>query len=378
MNLFNVYPLYNITPVKALNCKIIDNNGVEYLDLYGGHGVISIGHTHPEYVEKLRNQLDNIGFYSNAIQNPLQVELAEKLGKLSGLEDYSLFLCSSGAEANENALKLASFHTGKSRVIAFDNSFHGRTSAAVAVTDNKKIVAPINAQQIVTFLPLNNIDLVEAELKKGDVCAVIIEGIQGVGGLDEGTTEFFQALEKVCEANDVVLILDEVQSGYGRSGKFFAHQHHNIKADIISLAKGMGNGFPIGGILISPKFTASYGLLGTTFGGSHLACAAGIAVLEVMESQKLMDNVNEVYDYFLEAIKEIPEVKKVKGKGLMLGVEFNFDVSELRKKLIIEKYIFTGNANNKNLLRILPPLTIKKADIDTFIVALKETLAELK
>lgn len=377
MNLFNVYPLYNITPVKALNCKIIDYNGVEYLDLYGGHGVISIGHTHPEYVEKLRNQLDNIGFYSNAIQNPLQVELAEKLGKLSGLEDYSLFLCSSGAEANENALKLASFHTGKSRVIAFDNSFHGRTSAAVAVTDNNKIVAPINAQQVVTFLPLNNIDLVENELKKGDVCAVIIEGIQGVGGLDEGTTEFFQALEKVCVANDVVLILDEVQSGYGRSGKFFAHQHHNIKADIVSLAKGMGNGFPIGGILISPKFTASYGLLGTTFGGSHLACAAGIAVLEVMESQKLMENVNEVYYYFLEAIKQIPEVKKVKGKGLMLGVEFDFDVSELRKKLIIEKYIFTGNANNKNLLRILPPLTIKKADIDTFIVALKETLAEL-
>ncbi len=378
MNLFNVYPLYNITPIKALNCKIIDNNDVEYLDLYGGHGVISIGHTHPEYVEKLRNQLDNIGFYSNAIQNPLQIELAEKLGKLSGLEDYSLFLCSSGAEANENALKLASFHTGKSRVIAFDNSFHGRTSAAVAVTDNKKIVAPINAQQIVTFLTLNNIDLVEVELKKGDVCAVIIEGIQGVGGLDEGTTEFFQALEKVCEANNVVLILDEVQSGYGRSGKFFAHQHHNIKADIISLAKGMGNGFPIGGILISPKFTASYGLLGTTFGGSHLACAAGIVVLEVMENQKLMDNVNEVYDYFLEAIKEIPEVKKVKGKGLMLGVEFDFDISELRKKLIIEKHIFTGNANNKNLLRILPPLTIKKTDIDTFIVALKETLAELK
>jgi acetylornithine aminotransferase len=351
---------------------------VEYLDLYGGHGVISIGHTQPDYVAKLKNQLDNIGFYSNAIQNPLQVELAEKLGKLSGLENYSLFLCSSGAEANENALKLASFHTGKSRVIAFDNSFHGRTSAAVAVTDNKKIVAPINAQQVVTFLPLNNIELVEAELKKGDVCAVIIEGIQGVGGLDEGTPDFFQALEKVCEANDVILILDEIQSGYGRSGKFFAHQHHGIKADIISLAKGMGNGFPIGGILISPKFKASHGLLGTTFGGSHLACAAGIAVLEVMEKEKLMDNVNDVHAYFLEAIKEIPEVVKVKGKGLMLGAEFAFDVSELRKKLIIEKHIFTGNANNKNLLRILPPMSIKKTDIDTFIVALKEALAELK
>jgi acetylornithine aminotransferase len=340
--------------------------------------VISIGHTHPKYVAKLKNQLDNIGFYSNAIQNPLQVELAEKLGKLSGCEEYSLFLCSSGAEANENALKLASFHTNKSRVISFENAFHGRTSAAVATTDNKKIVAPINAQQVVTFLPLNNIDLVEAELKNGDVACVIIEGIQGVGGLDEGTTEFFQALEKICKKHDVVLILDEVQSGYGRSGKFFAFQHHNINPDIICLAKGMGNGFPIGGIMISPKFKASYGLLGTTFGGSHLACAAGIAVLDAIESQNLMDNVNSVYAYFLEAIKQVPEVIKVKGKGLMLGVEFDFDVSVLRKKMIVEKHIFTGNANNKNLLRILPPLTINKEAIDTFIIALKETLSELK
>lgn len=378
MNLFDVYPLYNITPVKALNCKIIDNKGVEYLDLYGGHGVISIGHTQPDYVAKLKNQLDKIGFYSNAIQNPLQSELAEKLGKLSGLEDYTLFLCSSGAEANENALKLASFHNRKSRVISFENAFHGRTSAAVATTDNKKIVAPINAQQIVTFLPLNQIELVETELKKGDVCSVIIEGIQGVGGLDQGTTEFFKGLEKLCHHYEVVLILDEVQSGYGRSGKFFAFQHHTIIPDIICLAKGMGNGFPIGGILISPKFTASYGLLGTTFGGSHLACAAGIAVLDVIEDQKLMENVNEVSAYFMEVIKQIPEVIQVKGKGLMLGVEFDFDVSELRKKLIIEKHIFTGNSNNKNLLRILPPLTIKKVDIDTFIVALKESLAELK
>jgi acetylornithine/N-succinyldiaminopimelate aminotransferase len=378
MNLFDVYPLYNITPVKALDFTITDKDGVEYLDLYSGHGVISIGHTHPKYVAKLKNQLDNIGFYSNAIQNPLQVELAEKLGKLSGCEEYSLFLCSSGAEANENALKLASFHTNKSRVISFENAFHGRTSAAVATTDNKKIVAPINAQQVVTFLPLNDIDLVEAELKKGDVACVIIEGIQGVGGLDEGTTEFFQALEKTCKKYDVVLILDEVQSGYGRSGKFFAFQHHNINPDIICLAKGMGNGFPIGGILISPKFTASYGLLGTTFGGSHLACTAGIAVLDAIESQNLMDNVNSVYAYFLEAVKQVPEVIKVKGKGLMLGVEFDFDVSVLRKKMIVEKHIFTGNANNKNLLRILPPLTINKKAVDTFIIALKETLAELK
>lgn len=378
MNLFDVYPLYNITPVKAVDCTITDDKGIEYLDLYSGHGVISIGHTQPEYVEKVKAQLDNLSFYSNAIQNPLQVELAEKLGKASGLEDFSLFLCSSGAEANENALKLASFHTNKSRVIAFDNSFHGRTSAAVAVTDNKKIVAPLNAQQAVTFLPLNQIDLVEAELQKGDVCAVIIEPIQGVGGLDQGTTEFFQALEKVCKANDVVLILDEVQSGYGRSGKFFAFQHHGINPDIITTAKGMGNGFPIGGVLISPKFTASHGLLGTTFGGSHLACAAGIAVLDVMENQKLIENTNKVSEYFFEAIKAIPEITKVKGKGLMLGVEFDFDVSALRKKMIMDKHIFTGGANNKNLLRILPPLTIKKEAIDTFIVALKETLAELK
>ena len=378
MNLFDVYPLYNITPVKAVDCTITDENGVEYLDLYSGHGVISIGHTQPHYVAKVKEQLDNIGFYSNAIQNPLQVELAQKLGELSGYDDYALFLCSSGAEANENALKLASFHNGKSRVIAFDNSFHGRTSAAVAVTDNKKIVAPINAQQVVTFLPLNQIDLVETELQKGDVCTVIIEGIQGVGGLDEGTTEFFQALEKLCKQYEAVLILDEVQSGYGRSGKFFAHQYHNIKADIICLAKGMGNGFPIGGILIAPHFKASYGLLGTTFGGSHLACAAGIAVLDVIKSEKLMNNVNAVSEYFMKAIQQVPEIIKVKGKGLMLGVEFDFDVSALRKKMIVEKHIFTGSANNKNLLRILPPLTITTAAIDTFIVALKESLAELK
>lgn len=378
MNLFDVYPLYNITPVKAVDCTITDENGVEYLDLYSGHGVISIGHTQPHYVAKVKEQLDAIGFYSNAIQNPLQIELAQKLGELSDYNDYALFLCSSGAEANENALKLASFHNGKSRVIAFDNSFHGRTSAAVAVTDNKKIVAPINAQQVVTFLPLNQIDLVETELQKGDVCTVIIEGIQGVGGLDEGTTEFFQALEKLCKQYEAVLILDEVQSGYGRSGKFFAHQYHNIKADIICLAKGMGNGFPIGGILIAPHFKASYGLLGTTFGGSHLACAAGIAVLDVIKSKKLMDNVNAVSEYFMKAIQQVPEIIKVKGKGLMLGVEFDFDVSALRKKMIVEKYIFTGSANNKNLLRILPPLTITTAAIDTFIVALKETLTELK
>jgi acetylornithine/N-succinyldiaminopimelate aminotransferase len=378
MNLFDVYPLYPITPVKALDCIITDDKGIEYLDLYSGHGVISIGHTQPDYVAKIKDQLDNISFYSNAIQNPLQVELADKLGKLSGYTDYSLFLCSSGAEANENALKMASFHTNKSRVISFHNAFHGRTSAAVATTDNKKIIAPINAQQIVTFLPLNEIDLVEAELKKGDVACVIIEPIQGVGGLDQGTTEFFQALEKVCKANQVVLILDEVQSGFGRSGKFFAHQYHDIKPDIICMAKGMGNGFPIGGILIAPSFEPSYGLLGTTFGGSHLACAASIAVLDIIESQNLMGNAKKVEAYFMKAIKIIPEIIKVKGRGLMLGVEFDFDVSALRKKMIVEKHIFTGGSSNKNLLRILPPLTITTDAIDTFISALQESLAELK
>lgn len=378
MNLFDVYPLYNVTPVTALDCKIYDNNGIEYLDLYSGHGVISIGHSHPEYNAKLKAQLDKLSFYSNAIQNPLQVELADKLGKLSNCEEYSLFLCSSGAEANENALKMASFHTNKSRVISFNNAFHGRTSAAVATTDNPKIVAPMNAQQVVTFLPLNDIDLVEAELKKGDVASVIIEPIQGVGGLDMGTTEFFQRLEKICSMYDVVLILDEVQSGYGRSGKFFAHQHHGIKPDIICMAKGMGNGFPIGGILTSPKFKASHGLLGTTFGGSHLACAAGIAVLDIIEKEKLMENVLVIEKYFFEQIKQIPEIIKVKGRGLMLGVEFDFEVGPLRKKMIMEKHIFTGSSSNKNLLRILPPLTVKKEYIDTFIKSLKEALAELK
>jgi acetylornithine aminotransferase len=378
MNLFDVYPLYSITPVKALDCIITDENGIEYLDLYSGHGVISIGHSHPEYVNRLKEQLDKIGFYSNAIQNPLQVELATKLGALSGYDDYSLFLCSSGAEANENALKLASFHTEKSRIIAFENSFHGRTSAAVAATDNKKIVAPMNAQQSVTFLPLNKIELVENELDKGDVCCVIIEGIQGVGGLDEGTTEFFQALEKVCKKHHVVLILDEVQSGYGRSGKFFAHQYHDIKPDVISIAKGMGNGFPIGGILISPKIKASFGLLGTTFGGSHLSCVAGIAVLETIKNEKLQENATQIYNHFLEVIKDMPYVKKIKGKGLMLGLEFDFDVSELRKKLILEKHVFTGNSSNKNLLRILPPLTITKEAINHFIKVLREALEELK
>jgi acetylornithine aminotransferase len=372
MDLFNVYPLYNVTPVKAEGCYVWDKNNTKYLDLYGGHGVISIGHSHPKYVESLSQQLSKIGFYSNSIQNPLQQELAQKLGKISGCKNYNLFLCNSGAEANENALKLASFETGKSRVISFKNSFHGRTSAAVAVTDNKSINAPINLQQEVTFLPLNDIELVIHELGKGDVVAVIIEGIQGVGGLDEGTTYFFQQLQEICIKKDVLLILDEIQSGYGRSGQFFAFQHHKIQPDIITVAKGMGNGFPIGGVLISDKIEAKFGMLGTTFGGNHLACVAAISVLDVIENENLIKNVNEVYHYFLEQIKSISKVKLIKGKGLMLGVEFDFEVGELRKKLIFEKQIFTGGSNNKKLLRILPPLSISKNQIHQFIIALKE------
>lgn len=374
MKLFDVYPLYNVTPIKAKGCYVYDEKDIRYLDLYGGHGVISIGHTHPYYVSQLKKQLDQIGFYSNSVQNPLQEELAHKLGKISNCQNYNLFLCNSGAEANENALKMASFQTGKKRIIAFTNSFHGRTSAAVAATDNSNINAPLNQQQVVTFLPLNQIDLVREAVKKEDVCAIIIEGIQGVGGLDQGNSEFFQELQKICNENNIVFIVDEIQSGYGRSGKFFAFQHHQVQPDIITTAKGMGNGFPIGGVLISDKIEAKYGMLGTTFGGNHLACSAAISVLDVIDNEKLMANVNEVSTYFLERIKEIPQVKKVKGKGLMLGVEFDFDVAELRKKLIYNHHIFTGGAANKKLLRILPPLNIKKEQIAYFIDALKEAL----
>lgn len=378
MSLFNVYPIYNITPTKASGAVVWDENNQEYLDFYGGHGVISIGHSHPAYVEAITKQLTKIGFYSNSIQNPVQEMLGKKLTEISGYPDYSLFLCNSGAEANENALKLASFHNGKSKVIAFAKAFHGRTSAAVAVTDNPSIVAPVNSHHEVVFLPLNDIALVENEISKGGVCAVIIEGIQGVGGLDEGTSDFFQALEKLCHDHNAILILDEIQSGYGRSGKFFAHHYHNIQPDIISMAKGMGNGFPIGGILISPKFKASYGLLGTTFGGNHLACAAGLSVLETLEKEHLMENVNILNDYFINQMKQIPEIKNIKGRGLMLGLEFDFEVSSLREKLIYEEFIFTGSASQKNLLRILPPLNITKEAIDLFVKGLKNALATLK
>lgn len=374
MNLFDVYPLYNVTPVFAKGIVVTDDQGQEYLDYYGGHAVISIGHSHPHYVKRIKDQLDKIGFYSNAVQNPLQVELATKLGQLSDCDDYNLFLCNSGAEANENALKMASFHTGKTRIIAFKNGFHGRTSAAVAATDNEKINAPLNKQQKATILPLNDIESFTTEISKGDVCGVIIEAIQGVGGLDEPTTKFYQEIAQRCKDNKVVLIADEVQSGFGRSGKFFGFQHHDIQPDIISIAKGMGNGFPVGGILIHESIKASYGLLGTTFGGNHLACVATMSVLEVLEKENLIKNAWELGVYFNQKAAEIPQVKRVKGRGLMLGLEFNFEVAELRKKLIYNQYMFTGGAKDKHVLRFLPALNITRKDIDVFFNALKKEL----
>ena len=375
MKLFDVYPLYDVTPVSAEGIVVTDEKGISYLDFYGGHAVISIGHSHPHYVKRIKDQLDKIGFYSNSVQNPLQEELAGKLGRLSNCKDYNLFMCNSGAEANENALKLAAFHTGKSRVVSFKNSFHGRTSAAVAATDNPKINAPINQQQKVTFLDFGDLDALETELAKGDVCAVILEAIQGVGGLDEPTTDFYQKIAEACKNNKVVLIADEVQCGFGRSGKFFAFQHHGIQPDIISIAKGMANGFPVGGILIHEKIEASYGLLGTTFGGNHLACAATLAVLEVLENESLISNAARLEDYFRTKAAEIPQVKKVKGRGLMLGLEFDFEVAELRKKLIHNQHLFTGGAKDKHVLRILPALNISEGHIDTLFEALKKELA---
>ena len=377
MSLFDVYPLFDVTPVRAKDVFVYDEKGDEYLDLYGGHAVISIGHSHPVYVKNISEQANKLGFYSNSIQNPLQKELAEKLAELSKCNDYNLFLCNSGAEANENALKLASFHTGKKKVMAFKNGFHGRTSAAVAATDNPKIIAPINAQQQVALFEFGDLDAVEKELYKGTICAVIIEVIQGIGGLDEATTEFYKGLEKITKQYGALLIADEIQCGFGRTGDFFAFQKHGIEPDIISMAKGMGNGFPIGGILIHPTIKASHGLLGTTFGGNHLACVASLAVLNVLENENLLQNVREVSSYFIEKAKEIPEIKTVKGRGLMLGLEFDFKVSELRKKMIYEHKIFTGSSKNPNLLRILPPLTIQKQHIDKFINATCKVLGTL-
>jgi acetylornithine aminotransferase len=374
MKLFDVYPLFDVTPVRARDVYIFDDQDTQYLDLYGGHAVISIGHAHPKYVESITQQLNQIGFYSNAVKNPFQVQLAEELTLDSNCENYKLFMCSSGAEANENALKLASFHTKKHSIIAFENAFHGRTSAAVASTDNAKIIAPLNAQQKVDFHPLGDLEAVENTLKKGETCAVIIECIQGVGGLDQSTTAFCQGLEILCKTYGAVLIADEVQSGFGRSGDFFAFQKHGIKPHIISMAKGMGNGFPVGGILIHPEIKASFGLLGTTFGGNHLACVATLSVLKALKAQNLMQNAKEIEVYFREQAKDISEIVNLKGRGLMLGLEFEFPVSELRKKLLFQHKIFTGSSKNPNLIRILPPLTIRKEHIDSLFKALKHIL----
>jgi len=373
MNLFNVYPLFDIEIAKGIGCSIYDNHGIEYLDLYGGHAVISIGHSHPYYVQKMTQQLEKLVFYSNSVINPLQKELAEKLGKISGYEDYSLFLVNSGAEANENALKLASFHTGRRKVIAFNKSFHGRTSAAVRVTDNSKIVAPINEGFEVEFPALNDIEAVRKSLRNNDVCAVIIEGIQGVGGIRIPDPEFLNALSKECKATGTMLILDEVQSGYGRSGKFFAHQYADIRPDLITIAKGMGNGFPIGGVLISPAFEASFGMLGTTFGGSHLACTAAIAVLDIFKVEHLQENAEKIGNYLMDELKKIPQIKEVRGLGLMIGIEFDQPVKEMRSRLLFEKKIFTG-ASGTNVIRLLPPLCLSKSDANSFLASFKEII----
>jgi len=373
MKLFDVYPLFNIDIVKGKGCHVWDAEGNEYLDLYGGHAVISVGHCHPYYVQKLTEQLNKLGFYSNSVINSLQVELAEKLGKLSGYDDYSLFLINSGAEANENALKLASFHNHKKRVVSFKKAFHGRTSAAVKVTDNPTIIAPINDTIPVTFVPLNDIKAVEAELQKGDVSSVIIEGIQGVGGIQQPSDLFMQELRALCTQYNVVLILDEIQSGYGRTGKFFAHQYAGIKPDMITVAKGIGNGFPLAGVLISPEFKPVYGMLGTTFGGNHLACAAAIAVLDIMENEKLLDNAKNIGDYLIDELAKLLGIKEIRGRGLMIGIEFEGSIKEIRSRLLFEEKVFTGVAGT-NTIRLLPPLCITLEEAKDFMQRFKRVL----
>ncbi len=373
MKLFDVYPLFNIDIVKGKGCHVWDAEGNEYLDLYGGHAVISVGHCHPYYVQKLTEQLNKLGFYSNSVINSLQVELAEKLGKLSGYDDYSLFLINSGAEANENALKLASFHNHKKRVVSFKKAFHGRTSAAVKVTDNPAIIAPINDTIPVTFVPLNDIKAVEVELQKGDVSSVIIEGIQGVGGIQQPSDLFMQELRALCTQYNVVLILDEIQSGYGRTGKFFAHQYAGIKPDMITVAKGIGNGFPLAGVLISPEFKPVYGMLGTTFGGNHLACAAAIAVLDIMENEKLLDNAKTIGDYLIDELAKLPGIKEIRGRGLMIGIEFEGSIKEIRSRLLFEEKVFTGVAGT-NTIRLLPPLCLTLEEAKDFMQRFKRVL----
>ncbi len=368
MKLFDVYPINSIEPVKASGSKIWDSNGTEYLDLYGGHAVISIGHSHPHYVRKVSDQLAKLAFYSNSVEIPIQEELAGKLGELSGLNDYSLFLVNSGAEANENALKLASFHTGRTKIVAFTKAFHGRTSAAVAVTDNPAIKAPLNFAGHVQFVPFNDVEALKAAVDQ-DTCAVIVEGIQGVGGIQVAEEGFLKAIREACDATGAVMIHDSVQCGYGRSGQFFSFQHYDIRPDIISMAKGMGNGFPIGGILISPKFQAKHGLLGTTFGGNHLACAAGIAVLDVIKEEHLVENAAQTGSYLLSELKGFSGIREVRGRGLMIGIELDEPVGAIRKKLLEDDKIFTGVAGN-NIIRLLPALSLEKGDASRFLECL--------
>ncbi|MGM9847162.1 MAG: aspartate aminotransferase family protein [Muribaculaceae bacterium] len=373
MNLFPVYPLYDVEIARGKGCKVWDSEGTEYLDLYGGHAVISIGHSHPHYIEKIQEQLAKIGFYSNSVKNSIQENFAARLGKVCGYDDYSLFLVNSGAEANENALKLASFHTGCRRVIAFSKAFHGRTSAAVEVTDNLNYKAEINRNDIVTFVPLGDIAAVEAEIRKGDVACVIIEGIQGVGGVQIPSDDFMRQLRKVTEDNGVILIADEIQSGYGRSGKFFAHQYSGIRADLVTVAKGIANGFPMSGVLISPKFKAVYGQLGTTFGGNHLACAAATAVLDVMEAENLVENAAKVGKFLLDSLQGLKGVKEVRGRGLMIGIEMEYPAKELRKRLIFDYHVFTG-ASGTNVIRLLPPLCLTMEEAAAFVEKFKDAL----
>ena len=377
MKLFDVYPLIDVTPAKAEGSYFWDENGTEYLDLYGGHAVISIGHSHPTYVKYITEQLNNIGFYSNYVKIPIQNQVAEQLTKLSGYDDYTLFLCNSGAEANENAIKLASFHTGKKKIIYFSGAFHGRTAAAVACTDNPKIVAPVNQSENFVKLPFNDLEALENEFKtNSDIAGVIVEGIQGVGGVQIPTTAFLQKIQQLCNENNAVFIADEIQSGFGRSGKFFAHQHAGVTPDIISMAKGMGNGFPVAGILISPKFKASYGLLGTTFGGNFLACAATKAVLDVIKEENLLQNAQEVGDYLVSLLQNQKNIKEIRYQGLMIGIDLAFPCNEVRTRLVKEYKMLTGNASTPNTLRVLPALNVKKEDVKKFADALIQILNE--
>jgi acetylornithine/N-succinyldiaminopimelate aminotransferase len=375
MNLFNVYPVNNITITKAKGSYVWDIDGQQYLDMYGGHAVISIGHTHPHYVKRITEQLSKIGFYSNSIRIPLQEELAEKLGKISGKQDYQLFLCNSGAEANENALKLASFHNNRKKIIAFSKSFHGRTSLAVAATDNPNIIAPVNQTDNIIFLPFNDEPALEKCFTEhgNEISSVIIEGIQGVGGINEASVSFLQLIRKLCSLHNAIFIADSIQCGYGRSGKFFSHDYANVHADIYTMAKGMGNGFPVGGIIIAPHIQPRHFMLGTTFGGNHLACAAGLAVLEVMEAERLMENADRIGNYLLSELKKISQLQNVRGKGLMIGFDVPEELKDLRKNLLFNQHIFTGEAK-PSVIRLLPSLALRTKDADEFLDAVKEEI----